>query len=294
MLFTALLGNPVEHSVSTNLYAEFASFAGLEYTHIKLAVPSENDLPDYLHSLRRIGCIGLNITIPYKLAIRQHLDRQDERAISIGAVNTITINDKEVVGYNTDGIGAYRAIETYLRPVVATDQIVVLGSGGAARAIIYELYQRTDNIVVLGIVPAEMEKLADDLQQPGMRRLKISTIDEVKLFESLKTADFLVNSSPIGMYPDGDESLLSTQLMDRLAQVRDINSLFVFDAVFNPHTTKMLNIAAQSGAHVCSGLWMLIYHGVEAFKLWTGKDVSQAPLREIDLKLRQVLLSQYH
>jgi len=293
MLFTALLGNPVEHSVSTYLYSEFANFVGLEYTHIKLNVPTEADLGDYLQSLRRIGCIGINITIPYKLAIAQHLDRQDNRSLAIGAVNTITINEHGSIGYNTDGIGAYRSIETYLRPVTPLDRVVVLGSGGAARAIVYELYQRTDNITILGIDQAEMAKLADDFQHPDKKIVKFATLDQSSLFEHLETANFLVNSSPIGMYPETDQSLISAALIDRLVQVRDLSDLFVFDAIFNPHTTLMLDLVAKAGAPVCSGLWMLIYHGVEAFRLWTGKDVSHAPLDEIELKLRQVLLSQY-
>lgn len=294
MLFTALLGNPVEHSVSTHLFAEYAKTAGLEYAHLKLNVPTERDLPDYLRSLQRIGCLGVNITLPYKLAVMQHLDEQDARSLAIGAVNTIVFSDDQrLLGYNTDGMGAYRAIATYLRPPTPTDHITVLGAGGAARAIIYELYQRTDQITVFGRIQAELDKLADDFDQPQKQRLKTSILAEEQLFASLKITDFLINTTPVGMYPQAHQSLIPSQMISLLAQERDMRSLFAFDAVFNPHTTQMLQIVAQQGGHICSGLWMMIYQAVEAFQLWTGKDVSHIPFDQIELKLRKLLESKY-
>ncbi|WP_216351316.1 shikimate dehydrogenase [Leptolyngbya sp. 'hensonii'] len=293
MIFTALLGNPVEHSVSTYLFSEYAKIADLEYTHIKLNVPAEVDLPVYLHSLHKIGCAGVNITLPYKLAVVKYLDAQDDRAQAIGAVNTVVMGNSGLIGYNTDGVGAYRSISDHLRPVKSGDRVTVLGSGGAARAIIYELYQRTDEITVLGQIPAQLESLSKDFHNPDRKPLQVSLIRDAALYDCLRTADFLINATPVGMYPETNDSLVTPALLDRLEQERSMKDLWTFDAVFNPHTTLMLKLLAQRGSPTCSGIWMMIYQAVEAFALWTGKDVSQAPFRDIEAKLQHLLEQRY-
>ncbi|NEO70403.1 shikimate dehydrogenase [Moorena sp. SIO3H5] len=289
MIFTALLGNPVEHSISNYLFAEYARITGIEYAHLKLRVPTEDELPIYMNSLRQIKCSGLNITLPYKLSVIKYLDEQDKRSQAIGAVNTVTMSGNKLVGYNTDGIGAYQAIEKNLRPINNKDQIIVLGSGGAARAIIYEIYQHTDHITILGIDQDKLKKLADDFFDLHKERLKVGLLNDDRLFECLLTTDFIINATSIGMYPKSDESLISNELILQLERERNLQNLFAFDAVFNPHNTKMLKTLKQRGANICSGLWMMIYQAVEAFRLWTGQDISNAPFEDINSQLIEVL-----
>lgn len=293
MLFTALLGNPVEHSVSTLLFAEYANYIGLEYSHLKLRVPSTQDLPDYLTSLHRIGCLGVNVTIPYKLSVMQYLDAIDDNAKAMGAVNTVVMSESGLKGYNTDGMGAYRAIAEYLRPINTEDHITVLGAGGAARAIIYEIYKKTDNISVFAPSSDNLTQLANDFNSAHKKPLQTYLLDEDKLFNCLTTTDILINATPVGMYPNSEDTLLSEEMINKLCQFRNLDNLFAFDAIFNPHTTKMLQILAQYGSPICSGIWMMIYQAVEAFQLWTGKDVSGANFQEIEAKLSHFLNSKY-
>lgn len=292
MLFSALLGNPVEHSISNYLFAEYAQALGLEYAHLKINVPTKKDLPTYLQSLQRLGCIGVNITIPYKLSVISCLDQLDDQAKAMGAVNTIVISNDKMIGYNTDGIGAYRSISNHLRPVTSGDRVTVLGAGGAARAIIYEIYQHCDHITVLSPKQAELDQLAQDFHTATKQPLRVEILEENILYECLNSTDFLINATPVGMHPDLNNSLINREKVLQLSQARSLNNLFVFDAIFNPYQTKMLQIFSQSGAKVCSGLWMMIYQAVEAFQLWTNKDVSQAlnhNFNVIETKLCQLL-----
>ena len=293
MFFTALLGNPVDHSVSNYLFAQYADYIGLEYAHLKLTVPTEQDLPDFLASLQRLGCLGVNITIPYKLSVIPYLDVIDKKAQAIGAVNTVVMANNQLIGYNTDGMGAGRAIATYLRTVKGGDRLTFLGAGGAARAIIYELSKKTDNITIFAPIQEELTKLVNDFDSGDKKPLQTYLLDENKLFDCLTTTDFLINATPVGMYPHGQESLISEEMVKELSRSRNLKNLLAFDAIFNPHTTKMLQILANYGSPICSGIWMMIYQAVFAFQLWTGKDVSGANFPEIEAKLTKLLYEFY-
>lgn len=294
MIYSALLGNPVEHSISPLLFKEFADLHGMEdYDHLKLRVLFEKELPAYLRALQLIGCVGANVTLPYKLAVISHLNEVDETAKAIGAVNTIIIEKDHLWGTNTDGKGAFRAINEQLKEVTSKDNIVVLGSGGAARAIIYELYQVTDQITIMVRDRKEAEQISIDFSCPERTPIKVQTLDEEYLFQILRKADFLIQTTPVGMYPNISDSLVSVDLFERLSLVRNVKTLHVFDAVFNPHQTLLLHIAEKFGSPTCSGIWMMIYQAVYAFNLWTGCDVSQADFLAIAYKLNQAIDRKY-
>lgn len=290
MQFSALLGNPVEHSVSPNVFLEFARRHGIEYSHLKLHVSSEDQLELYLKSLQSIGCCGLNITLPYKISIMKCLDEVDHTAQSIGAVNTVVFKNEKLFGYNTDGLGALQAIEKKLRKISENDNVLVLGSGGAARAIIHAIYQITDKVVVFSRDTIEASKLSKDISSTDKDPIIYKHLhhqDDLK--EYLKETDYLINATPVGMNPNINESIITYETFNQLTRVRDLNSLYVFDAVFNPHTTKLLKLANEAGSNVCSGIWMLIYQAVLAFELWTGKHVPDTDFLNLERKLKKIL-----
>ncbi|MBH8599052.1 MULTISPECIES: shikimate dehydrogenase [unclassified Thermoactinomyces] len=294
MIYSALLGNPVDHSVSPLLFKEFADLCGIEnYDHLKLCVLYERELPAYLRTLQLIGCVGANVTLPYKLSVIPYLNEVDERTKAIGAVNTIIFENDLLLGTNTDGVGAFRAITEQLRGVTSNDKIVVLGSGGAARAIIYELYKVTDQITILARDKEEAEKISIDFSCSERAPIMIQSLDEENLYPVLKDADFLVQATPVGMYPKITESLVSEDLFNRLSLERDVKTFHVFDAVFNPYKTLLLQYAEKFGFPTCSGIWMMIYQAVDAFNLWTGFDVSHADFAVIESKLNQAINNQY-
>ena len=133
------------------MYDYFAKKAKLDYSHVKFRVPltNKNNLGVTIKSLRTLGIRGINVTLPYKIKIIHYLDKKDETAVSIGAVNTILNKNNKLTGYNTDGQGAVLAIRNHLREIKPSDRILVFGAGGAARAIIFELCKITKNITII-------------------------------------------------------------------------------------------------------------------------------------------------
>lgn len=273
MYFTALLGNPVAHSVSPELYGCLATYFGLEYVHLKLCVPTKHQLPDYLRALVTLGCQGINVTIPYKVIIKSFLDELDDSSASVGAVNTIQICKDKLIGYNTDSIGSYRAIQTGLRPVNTSDTAVVLGAGGAARAIVSQLCIRGVKIYMLTPWLYEETPFRLDVDPYNKYPIIFLELTDENLKNVLCSANFLINATPVGMSPDADRSLLSLDVINHVAQYRGFDNLCVFDAVFNPVITKLIKDTRDFGAKTCSGLWMLIYQGLESFRIWTDVNI---------------------
>ncbi len=293
LLFSALLGNPIKHSVSHYMFNSFAQSLNMEYSHIKLNVENEYDLPNYMNSLREIGCCGFNVTLPYKRTILDYCDFVDSTARKIGAVNTVAIRDNKFYGYNTDAKGAYLAIKSQLKEVKPKDKVVLIGSGGAARAIIYELYSRTDNIIIIVRNVVEAQEVISDFKQKNRAPIKIKHFEDPCIFNDLLEATFLVNATPVGMHPYTCESPLTIDLFTKVLEERSGRELYVFDVIFNPYLTSMLQVAKQHGAKTCSGLWMMINQGLEAFKLWTNKEVPINSIQNIHEDLKGIIANNY-
>ncbi|MFQ6054217.1 MAG: shikimate dehydrogenase, partial [Candidatus Bathyarchaeia archaeon] len=232
-------------------------------------------LTEFLNGvLRRPSVRGANVTIPHKISVMKDIDLLDEEAAAIGAVNTI-VNDGGVLrGYNTDGVGAMRALKA---SVGALDgkRVVLLGAGGAARAVAYRIAREAEAVTILNRTPHRAVELAASLKEKiGSRGVEISAaaLDETHLRRALRGADILINATPVGMHPDAGGTPVPRQLLH--------GRLTVFDLVYNPPRTRLLEEAEEAGAETLGGVEMLVYQGAEAFELWTGR---RAP---VDLMLR--------
>ena len=256
MIITCLIGDPVNHSISNYMYDYFAKKAKLDYSHVKFRVPltNKNNLGVTIKSLRTLGIRGINVTLPYKIKIIHYLDKKDETAVSIGAVNTILNKNNKLTGYNTDGQGAVLAIRNHLREIKPSDRILVFGAGGAARAIIFELCKIT--------------KITDIIF------FNFDANNENIINEMVKS-NFIINATSVGMFPNSNRCLLSESLLRKVNKQSPIRNKYFFDVVFNPYLTKFLLLAKNYEAKICPGLWMMIYQGVKSFKIWIGKDVSK-------------------
>lgn len=267
-----LLGFPLGHSISPAMQNAAFAALGLDWRYELLETSREN-LPSAVARLRREDSAGANVTIPHKQAIIEWLDGVSDRAHRIGAVNTLVLRDGKLFGDNTDGQGflqSLRDADVDLRH----KRVALLGAGGGARAVAVSMAEAgAARIVLLNRTAAHAEALADSLRAlfPGLEIV-------VNPANTLDGVDLIVNATPVGMYPDVDQTPLPKPIPP---------GAVVFDLVYRPAQTRLMREAANAGAQAHGGLGMLVLQGSAAFTLWTGRE---APL-EVMLEAARAALS---
>lgn len=256
-----LLGYPLGQSLSSLMQNKAFEIYNLNKIYIPIEVISEN-LETIVNGIKRMNFDGFNITKPHKIEIIKYLDEIDDNAKCIGAVNTVTIKDGILKGYNTDGIGFLKSFIENTGEKIDGKNIIILGSGGAARAISMTL--ALNNAKKIFICNRTYEK-AVNLSTEINKHTRNCSIAIPMVYEEIekavKMSDVLINSTSIGMYPNIDISPLDKSLLKK--------NLIVCDIVYNPRKTKLIRDAEETGCKTVIGLFMLLYQGVEAFELWT-------------------------
>ena len=256
----AIIGDPVEHSLSPVMHNAAFSFLGLNLVYVAFTVTAK-ELQTAVLGAKSLGIRGLNVTMPHKNAVINHLDKLDKNAEAIGAVNTVLIEDGKLTGYNTDGVGAITALH---ENGVKTEEtkIVLLGAGGSAQAIAYHAAQEAEELVILNRTTKNAECLVNDLRKSFDSKINAGTLSVDVLKKELKDADILVNATSVGMHPNVDQSPVPKDLLR--------SDLCVMDIIYNPLETKLAKDAKAVGAKVVSGLDMLVYQGAVSFEIWTN------------------------
>ncbi|WP_407423773.1 shikimate dehydrogenase [Methanobrevibacter sp.] len=267
-----LIGHPVEHSFSPPMHN--AAFKALEMDYVYTAFDvNPNDLKNAIAGAQALNIKGFNVTIPHKIEVMEYLNEIDEVASLIGAVNTIDF--KDLKGFNTDGIGAIKAIGEVIN--VKNKNVVIAGAGGASRAISFYLAKYgADKLTILNRNVDKAQKLADDVLASVL--IDDVSSDYIRNMD-LDDADILINTTPVGMHPNVDDAPIASA-----EEMHD--DLVVFDAVYNPNETGLLKEAIKAGAKPVYGIKMLLYQGAESFEIWTGK---KAPIDIMEDALRTTL-----
>ena len=259
----ALIGDPVEHTMSPVIHNAAYKKLGLDYIYIPFRVKPEQLAPA-VDGLRALNVCGFNVTIPHKVSIIPVLDGLDPIAEKIGAVNTVVNTGGELRGYNTDADGFLKAmLERGVEP--GDKNVVILGAGGAARAITYILAEKVVSLTILNR-QEELdwaENIAELIKEDFGKVVRVLELRDDYLAEVLHNADILVNATSVGMSPAGDKSPVPADLLRK--------GLVVFDVVYNPINTRLLNEAKAAGAQTISGIDMLAWQGALAFEKWTGQ-----------------------
>jgi shikimate dehydrogenase len=247
-----LIGYPVSHSLSPRIHTAALRARGLEGSYTAIPVPP-GQLPATLRALLANGYSGLNVTIPYKQAVMPLMDELSDDARAIGAVNTIIAANGRLSGHNTDGVGFVRALaEAGFDP--QAQNVLVLGAGGAARAVVYALDQAGARITIWNRTEQRAVELAREF------RVRSAANGAADLSG---TWDLIVNTTSAGMFPNADVSPV------RLSS-GGLSARCVYDLVYNPRETMLLRQARAAGAQAIGGIAMLVYQAAEAFRLWTG------------------------
>jgi shikimate dehydrogenase len=252
-----IIGDPVEHSLSPLMHNAAFKHLEMDYVYVPFHV-KRGKLGGAIGGARSMGIKGLNVTIPHKTDVISYLDELDQAARLIGAVNTIKFTENTAKGYNTDGVGAVKALEEIT--AVKDKKVVIMGAGGAARAISFQLI--LNGIGGLYIANRTLKKAAQLAADIGSKLEFSPKVISLKEME-LSSTDILINTTPVGMYPHQNQPPLvrSDQMHPELV---------VNDVIYNPLKTALLEEAEKAGAQTVNGTKMLIYQGLESFRIWTG------------------------
>lgn len=274
-----LLGYPIKHSFSPAMHN--AVFEALSIkAEYRLFEKKPKELTDFFKKLRSGSIGGINVTIPYKEETLRYLDEISQEAELIGAVNTILVKGESLIGNNTDGSGFVLSLKKEAGIGPQDKKIVIIGAGGASRAISVHLAQeKAANIILSDIIPDKAEKLASHIRK-NISRVKVSTVKKEELNSGVRTADILINATPVGMKPADPLPIDPRILHPRL---------LVCDLIYNPPKTKLLIEAEKIGAKTLNGLGMLLYQGALAFTIWTGRE---APIEIMARALEKELKTQ--
>lgn len=264
-------GQPVAENPSGVMIESAFRALGLNWRYLMIEVPPEK-LAGAIAGMRAFGMRGINLTIPHKVAVLPHLDEIARDAAVIGAVNTVRREGDRLIGENTDGKGFLHGVRTDAGVDPKGKRAIVLGAGGAARAIVAELaLAGVSDLLVVNRSPERARAMADDLAAKLAAPIRWQHWSGT--FRVPDDADLLVNATSIGLYPD-------VHAMPPVDLAGAGPSLLVSDAVFNPPETRLLAAARKRGLPVLDGLSMLVYQGVIGFRLWTGQDPPADVMKE--------------
>jgi shikimate dehydrogenase len=274
---TGIIGHPLDHSISPQMHNAVYEKLGLNYCYLPIPAKPQ-DLEMALEGIRNLHFEGVNVTIPYKEAVIPHLDEVTRIARLIGAVNVILIQDGHLIGYNTDGPGFIDSLKEDAGFNVKGKNAVVLGAGGAAKAVTMMLAQeKIKTMAITDVIYEKAEKLCEYINSHYDIAPYACPIKSAELKKMISNCDLLVNTTPIGMHPRADRMPIddSYEIPEKAV---------VYDLVYNPMETKLLKWAKSKGAKAVSGLGMLIRQGALAFSLFTEEEAPEKVMKEAALK----------
>ena len=268
----ALIGNPVSHSMSPAIHN--AAFMELNIDSLYVAFQVE-DVKSAMAGMRALDNFkGMSVTIPHKIEVMQYVDEIPDVDRHIGSINTVVKEEGKLIGFNTDGPGALKAIVD-AGVELAGKKVLMLGAGGAARAIAFTLAKQggIDELVLLDINEDFLNNLTEDLRNGTEATITPGMLNPAAIEEYMASADLIVNCTPVGMHPKEDASLVPEALF-RPGQV-------VFDVVYNPLETKLLRQARAKGLTVIQGVEMFINQAILQFERFAGADAPEELMRSV-------------
>ncbi len=275
-----VFGYPVKHSASPAMHNAAFRACGLDYVYLAFEVKREN-LGDALTGLPALGICGANLTIPHKEKAVQYMNELSEEAASIGAINTVVIESGKLEGYNTDIEGFVKSLSEDAGYAPEGKKVVILGAGGSSRAVLFALAQARVSEVTIASKPfKQADELASEIAQKFPEvKIKAIPFNSESIGEEISSCSLLVNATPLGM--KGEIPISNTECLHE--------GLTVYDLIYTPPSTLLLEEAKKRGAQAVNGLSMLVYQGAASFKLWTGKE---PPISVMKQAAREAVLRQ--
>jgi len=273
---TGLLGSPVSHSISPMMHNESFKHLDLDYIYLAFDVGTDT-LETAVNGLRALNVRGFNLTMPDKNLMATLCDKLSPAAQISGAVNTVVNDNGILTGYTTDGIGYMRAVQDAGHNIIGK-KMTLLGAGGAATAVLVQA--ALDGLSEISVFSIRdnffdrAEKTVAELNERTSCKVKLYDFsDESVLKREIGDSAILTNGTSVGMAPNVERSIITDISMFH-------KDLIVSDVIYNPRETKLLKLAKEAGCQTFNGLYMLLYQGAEAFKLWTGQEMPVPIIKE--------------
>lgn len=263
----ALLGYPVEHSLSPAMQNAAFSHYGLDWQYSLLPTP-EAQFGAQIERCKEAKYAGWNITVPHKARMVRYLDEQRAEVRATGACNTVCVEGDRLIGFNTDQAGFLFGLDE-AGGIEAGSRAIVLGAGGAARAVAWALAQAGHSVLLLARNGEQAAFLSQTLRASSGCTIQHCSLDTATLAKALPGASLLVNCTPAGMWPHTEESPLPEETLLPA-------HLLVYDLIYRPRPTCLLRQAASVGCRTQDGLSMLVNQGAASFEVWTGLPAPRA------------------
>ncbi len=270
----AVIGNPVSHSLSPAIHNRAFQELGLDFVYLAFRVEDVRSAVSGMRALENFR--GLSVTIPHKVAIIDHLDEVAEVDAQIGSINTVVNEAGSLRGFGSDGPGARQAlVDSGVE--LAGEPVLILGSGGAARAIGFDLahWAAPSSLVILGVVEDELDALARDLKERTGVNVTGELLDDRSLERRVAESRVLIHATPVGMHPREDECLVPPEWMHA--------ELAVMDIVYNPYQTRLLKDAEARGLETIPGIEMFVNQALLQFEAWTGERAPRQVMKQVVL-----------
>ncbi len=266
---TGVFGAPIRHTASPAMHNAAFDHLGINWAYLAFHVSPET-LKNALAGARDLGFVGLNLTVPHKIAALPLMDDLDTEAQTLGAVNTVVVRDGRLHGTNTDGYGFVKALEEEFSLSLKGHHIMILGAGGVGRALAGKCaLEQAAKITVANRTPDKAHSLARELAGHGTVCEAVA-LDAETLARVLPDADLVVNATAVGLQGSNELPIRPEHF---------VAGQCVLDMIYRPPVTPFLEIAQQAGARVANGLSMLLHQGARAFELWTGEKAPIEPMR---------------
>jgi shikimate dehydrogenase len=269
----AVIGDPIAHTLSPTIQNAAFKHLKLDFVYLAFRVKA-NDLENAMQGIRELGIHGLNITMPHKNTVVNYLDEMDPTVQFLGSANTILNREGKLSGFNTDGVGALQALREN-GVDLAEKKVLLLGAGGAAKAIAFSLAPEVGELTVLNRATEKATKLAEALRQISDKTITGGSLSRDVISKNMADSDALINATSVGMRPAAGQSVVPPQSLR--------SDLTVMDIVYNPIETKLAKDAKAAGAKVINGVEMLIHQGAASFKIFTGKSAPIEVMRKAAL-----------
>lgn len=275
-ILTGLLGNPVAHSISPLMHNEAFQQLGLNYIYLAFDVKTDK-LQTAVEGLRTLHVRGFNLTMPNKNEMCKLCDKLSPASKISGAINTVVNDNGVLTGYTTDGIGYMQSLKKSGHHIIGK-KMTLLGAGGAATSILVQA--ALDGVKEISVFNnrsasfTRMEKVIDELKSVSDCQIHLYDYSNEKILRrEISESALLTNGTSVGMSPNTDVSIITDTKMFH-------KDLIVSDVIYNPRETKLLRMAKEFGCPTLNGLYMLLFQGAEAFKLWTGMEMPIEVVRE--------------
>lgn len=275
----AVIGNPVEHTLSPVIHNELAAVYGHNLVYLPYRV--DEDVEGAVRGAHALHFAGMNVTVPHKTEVIKYVKEVDAFAERIGAVNTLVPIEGGFKAYNTDIPGLYRGMVSD-GVQIEGQEIIILGAGGAARSVaILALDKGAEHVYMLNRTLSRAQKIASEVNAFAER--EFVTAMEICEYSKLAGRKYLcIQATSVGLHPDVDDVVIAEDAFYDMVHTG-------YDLIYNPYETRFMSLVKGHGGHAFNGLKMLLYQGIIAYELWNNISVSEEVAQHILGRMREAL-----